>query len=894
MSDHREKDRDREALPKIAPIVDPKPQVEVDDELAFHLERRVQENIKRGMNAEDARKAAVDRFGNIESVRQTCTDMLIEDRKAAARRDWFDDLRQDLRFAMRSAIRAPMFSLLAIATLALGIGANAAVFGVVKSVLLNSLPYRDAGNLVRVYSPFENGTNDEGALSAGTILDIRERQKSFVSFGAFQYPRDVVFNGDDTPRVLKAMWAEAEIFKTLGVAPILGTMYSQEDGMRDTAQVVLLPYATWQSLFAGDSTIVGRSIRVNGIGRTVIGVLPKTFVPVEEEADFYLPLGVELSTRDPIGARGSHGFGAVGRLRPGVSAEAAHRELVSIGKELERLYPKDNLGIGLSGVPLRDAMVGDTRTPLLVLLASAALVLLITCANLAGALLSRTISRRKEFAVRVSLGAGRARLVRQLLTESVLLAAAGGAAGLLLATGSLVLLRGLATNVLPAYANRSLDYSAVLVTFGLALLTGVAFGLGPALSVGRSDPQRTLRDQTRGASEGLGARRVRGVLVAGQMALCVSLLAAAGLLTRSLWSMTTASPGFNPERILTFNVQLPTAKYRTAALRAQFHQEFADRLRGMPGVTDVGITSQIPGNVTNSNGLFMESAPWGPDEPVPFVLTSRVSDEYFKTLGIPLRQGRIFNASDRLEVAPVIIVNEAFAARYFPKGDVIGQRIRYGPPNPDAPWSTIVGVVGNVRNDPTHVRAEPIMYPALRQQPYGETFLVRTSGAPEEMIRAVRAALREQDVQLPMHKTRTMAELQDDRFAARRLPVVLMTGFGALALLLASVGVYAMFASMAAAREREFGVRIALGSTRGEIARLVLRQGGVWMAGGLVIGTAGVVAVARLLRAQLVGVPASDPIAIGAAVLTLLMCAGIALLVPVRRASRVDPITVLR
>lgn len=876
------------------PVIAPKPHAEVDDELAFHFERRVQDNIKRGMTPDDARKAAIARFGDVDGVRATCTSMLIEERKAAARRDWLDDLRQDVRFAMRSALRTPTFTLLAVTTLALGIGANAAVFGVVKSVLLNALPYSDASHLMRIRAPHRDGKQDNGPLSAGTVLDLRERQKSFSQTGTFLNSRDVVYNNDDRPVVMKAMFAEAAFFRTLGVSPIHGALYRDEDGMRDTTQVVLLPFTTWQGSFAADSNIVGKTIRLNGLPRVVVGVLPKGFVPPQDEADFYLPLGVAMGMRDPIAARGSHSYHVVARLKPGVSTQLASRELAAIGTELEQLFLKDNQGIVLTGVPLRDAMVGDTKTPLLVLLASAGLVLLITCANLAGALLSRTISRRREFAVRVSLGAGRARLVRQLLTESVLLALAGGLAGLVLATIGLALLRGLALNVLPAYTDLSLDAGAVVATFALALLTGLVFGVGPALSVGRADPQETLRDQTRGASESARSRQMRGLLVAGQMALCVSLLAGAGLLARSLWALTNAAPGFNAQNVLTFNVQLPGARYASAASRVQFHDAYQAKLRSLPGVTAVSVAAMLPTKVLNTNGLFIESSPWTANDLVPFILTSRVSDDYFTTLRIPVIAGRVFNETDRLDARPVIIVNDAFANKYFPKGNAIGQRIRYGPPNPNAPWSTIIGIVGNVRNDPTRLTAEPMMFPTMRQQPFGDTFIVRTLGDPTAIVKSARAALAEVDPQLPMHKIRPMQEIIDEGFAARRVPVVLMSGFGALALLLASVGVYAMFASMATAREREFGVRIALGSTRGQIAALVLQQGGLWMAVGLVIGTGGVFAAARLVSTQLVGVPQFDPIAIGAAVLTLLLCATLALLVPVRRASRVDPISVLR
>ncbi len=884
-SEHQGGKRDFQPVP-------PKPEAEVDDELRFHLEQRIQSYIASGMTPDAARRAALERFGDVKGVREECAQLLTQDRKAEARRDWFDDLRQDLRFAWRSAARAPLFTLLAVLTLTLGIGANAAVFGVVKSVLLNALPYADPARLMRIYSPFKN--TPRGALSAGTISDIRERQHAFSSFGAFQPPRDVVYMGTDAPQVMKAMWAEPALFRTLGVSPVRGAGFRDDDGNHDTTTVVMLPYGTWQRLFGGDPSVIGRNIRINGLPRTVVGILPRGFVPPSDNVDFYLPLGMALFMRDPIAVRGSHNFGLVGRLKPGVQPEAAQRELVAIGAELERLYAKDNLGIGLAGVPLRDAMVGDTRTPLLVLLASATLVLLIMCANLAGALLSRTISRRKEFAVRIALGAGRGRLVRQLLTESVFLAVVGGIAGLLLAMVGLGLLRGLALGALPSYADLSLDTGAVLVTFALALAAGIAFGVGPAVAVGRADPQATLRDETRGTSESRHTGRLRGILVAGQIALCVSLLAAAGLLARSLWAITSAPLGVNPDRALTFTIQLPGAKYRSAAARVRAYDDLTERLRAIPGVTAVADVSQLPTTVGNSNGLFIQDSPWAPNQPVPFILTARVSDDYFHTLGIPLKQGRVFNPTDRMDAPPVIVINEAMAQRYWPKGNAVGARIHIGPPDPTAPWITVIGVVGNVRNDPTQLQPEPMMFPTIRQQPAGDAFIVRTSGDPIALTNTVRKTLASVDPTIPMYKVSTLRDVIGDTFAPRRLPVILMGAFGALALLLASVGVYAMFANMAVSREREFGVRVALGATRGAIVRLVLGQGVVWMGVGLAVGTIGVVMAARLVRTQLFGVPQFDPIAIGLAVVTLLVCAGVALLVPVRRASRADPINVLR
>ena len=871
-----------------------KPDAEVDSELRFHLDERIQANIAAGMSPDDARRAAMERFGDIQGVREECARLLTEERRTRSRRDWLDDFRQDLRFAVRSAAGAPMFTLLAVLTLALGIGANAAMFGVVKSVLLNSLPYTDADRLTRIYTPIKALGERVGTISAGTISDLRERQHSFSSLGAWLPTRESVYNPGDNPQVVTVRWVEPALFTTLGVRFIKGTNFREEDGLRDTAFVTVIPWKTWQTVFAGAEDVVGKTVRLNNINRTVVGVLPRDFVMPEGDEDYFYPVSIAPFMRDPISVRGSHNFDLVGRLKPGVSAEVADRELRAIGDELEKLYAKDNLGIGMLGVPLRDAIVGDTRTPLIVLLASAALVLLITCANLAGALLSRTISRRKEFAVRVALGAGRGRLVRQLLTESVMLAIAGGIAGVFLAIVLLAMLRGLSLEAIPRYADLSLDAGALIVTFIVALLTGLAFGLGPAFSVGRADPQGTLRDESRGSTETVRTRQLRGALVAGQIALCLSLLAAAGLLGRSLWEMTHAPLGFNGDRLLTFTVQLPGARYATAAARTDFHAQFADRIAALPGVTGVAISSGLPTTITNRNGLFVEHRPWGPNEPVPFMTTSRVSDGYFEVFGIPVQQGRTFTPTDLADAPPVAVINEEMARRYWPEGNAVGSRFRWGPPNPDQPWTTIIGVVGNIRNSPTALRPDPMMFFSIRQVPFGENFAVRTSGDPSGVTNAVRNVLRSIDPGLPMYQVSTMQDVIDRGYAARRLPVLLMMGFGVVALLVASVGIYAMFATMASAREREFGVRIALGSSRGAVAGLVIRQGSVWMATGLLLGAGGVFATTRLVRSQLFGVPAFDPLTIGAAVSVLLLCAGLALLVPVRRATRVDPITVLR
>jgi predicted permease len=867
---------------------------EVDAEIEFHLEMRAAELVARGMTPEAARAEARRRFGD---TREWSIAMSAIDRERVARSEraeWLVDLRQDLHFGVRTALRSPLFTLLAVLTLALGIGANAAVFGVVKSVLLDALPYTDADRLVRVYGRFLDGSNDRGPLSAGTVTDIAERQRSLVGTAAFAtLPRESILSGADEPRVVRIEWAEPKLFSVLGVNAALGRTLRDNDAVGDTAFTVMVTYDAWQQLLGGDPGVVGGTIRINGISRTVAGVLPRGFVGPAGDADFYYPLDVRPLLRDPISARGSGWLGLVGRLKPGVTPDAARREIAAIGADLAREYPRDNGSITLSTVSLRDSMVGDTRTPLLVLMASAGLVLLIACANLAAALLSRTISRRKEFAVRMALGAGRGRLVRQLLTESALLAIAGGVAGVALAALGLGMLRRLASQALPSYAELSLDPGALIFTFVLALCTGIAFGLVPAISARRSNTQGTLRDESRGATESRPSRRLRGVLVAAQIALCVSLLAGAGLLIRSLAALTSAPLGFVAGGVLSVNVQLPADRYRSPEQQASFYEQLEERVRALPGVTGVADASSLPTAVMQRNGIRVIGAPPPPDDVLPFVLYANVSPHYFRTMGIPLRSGRTFGTQDGPDAPPTIIISESMARRFWPNGDALGAQLRMGP-NPNSTPLTVVGIVGDVRNDAARTDAEPITYAPNSQDVRPSRFLlVRTSGDPLTLVRPIRGVLASLDPNVPMRNAMPLSAFLSEGLTGRRLPVVLMSAFGALALLLASVGVYAMFAAMAAAREREFGIRVALGSTPRDIAELVLRQGGVWMLAGLAGGALGVVLVARLVSGLLYGVRPFDPVTLGVTVIAVVVCAAVALLVPVRRATHVDPVRVL-
>jgi len=871
------------------------PQAEVGDELQFHLEQRIRDYIAQGMDPATARATALERFGDVSGVQRECTELLEDDRRAERRRDWIGDLKQDVRFGCRSALQAKLFTLLAVVTLAFGIGANAAVFGVVKSVLLDALPYREPGRLVRVSGHFRDGSSGLGGISAGAAKDLADRQRSFSSFAIFQgNTAQRVFKGDGGARMVTLAWVQPRFFATLGVVPAIGRDFRDDDALSDTSWSAMLTHTAWKQMFGGDPAIVGKTFQVNGITRTVAGVLPASFVSPMGEVDVFLAMSLPSLMRDPVSVRGSHNMGFVARLRPGTAFQAAKQNVAQISNDLSREYPKDDGPFELTAAPLRDSMVGDTRTPLLVLMASAGLVLLITCANLAGALLSRTISRRKEFAVRVALGAGRERLVRQLLTESTLLSLVGGLAGVLLALFGLTVVRRVAMSALPAYAHIALDTGTLVYAMLLALCTGLAFGVVPALSVGRTNIQSILRDETRGSSESRRSRQLRGVLVAGQIAVCLSLLTGAGLLTRSLYAMMTTPVGFNPRGVLTVDVQPPVKAMASDDEMPRYYSQLEDRLRAIPGVAAIASASELPNPRMNDNGLSIEGEPPPPNNQQPFVTYVSVSDDYFRLLGIPLRSGRTFGPEDRFGAPTSVVISAAMERKFWPKGGAIGARIRLGP-NAESPWKVVVGVVGDVRNDPVSPESQSITYVSRRQEPTGNlSFLVRTQLDPLALAKQIQAAAASYDPDLATHNVTTMTALLSDGLAGRRLPVLLMTGFGALALLLASVGVYAMFAAMAAAREREFGVRVALGSTRNGIAGLVIRQGVMWMAIGLAVGVVGVVFVGTMLRNLLYGVQPFDPATLAVTALMIVACASIALLAPVRRATQVDPISVMR
>jgi putative ABC transport system permease protein len=815
----------------------------------------------------------------------------------AAWRTWADDFAQDFRFGLRSARHARLFTALAVVTIGLGLGVNAAVFGVVKSVLLDALPYADASRLVRVYSVHQDSVLGRTPLSAGDAADIAARARSLARTASFrQSTIEQTYVGADGAQIVSTATIGGGFFGTLGVHAALGRIIGEADVAPNAPAVAMLSDDAWKRLFGGDRGVIGRSVRLEGSPYVVVGVLPRRFVGPMGSADFWVPLDLKPFLGNPIGERRLRMLGLVGRLAPNATADVARRELATIARDLAREHPESDGSFSLSVLSLRDDMVGDTRRPLVVVMASAALVLLIACANLAGALLTRTVTRRREFAVRAAIGAGSGRLVRQLLTESMILALTGGVAGTMVALLGLRAIRAFAGNALPAHATVSADGGVLLFAFVLALITGVAFGLAPARSVTRN----ALQEATRGAIEGRASRRLRGALVAGQIAFSISLLAGAGLLARSLWALTTTPLGFDPSGVLTLPIRLPAREYRTPDARSRFYEQLEERLRGLPGVTGVATTTAIPRPVMGKSDFRIDGVTWSADAQ-PFANVAAVSDDYFRTMRIALREGRTFGPEDRADSVVGVVVSAGMARRFWSSGRAIGARIRVGP-NANAPWSRVIGIVDDVRNDPARGQPEPTVYSAVRRTVGGARTVVIRTACPtrpgmcddESLMGAVRREVVAIDPNVPADRVAALGSLLAAGLAGRRLPVALLVAFGGLALLLASVGVYTMVAAMGAAREREFGVRLALGSSPGAIASLVLRQTGLWVAVGLALGGAGVVGVTRAVRGLLYGVSPFDPVTLGLAVALLLLCSAIALVVPVRRAARVDPISVLR
>jgi predicted permease len=822
---------------------------------------------------------------------------------------------QDLRYGLRTLAKSPGFTIVAVLTLALGIGANTAIFSVVNGVLLRPLSYKDSAALVNIWGRFAKQGIPQNWISEPEYWDLRNHNESFSQIAAYALGGSAnLTSASSRPVQVSAASATADLFPMLGISPILGRNFSADEDQPGHFHFVLLSYALWQSQLGGDPDIVGKPIHLDSETYDVVGVLPKTFSLGGKE-DVWTPLGLDPAKPQD---RGSHYLHVVARLKHDVNFEQASAEIERFGDHLRRTYP-NNYGGGKPGdfgmyiVPVKEQLVRSLRPALLVLLGAVAFVLLIACANVANLLLAHASSREKELAIRAALGAGRARLVRQLLTESLILAFAGGLLGLAFGYWGLQALLTLAPKNTPRIGEVSLDPLVLAFTFGVSLLTGVFFGLVPAWHTARTDLRETLNEASRGSSAAGGSRRLRAVLVVSELALAVLLLVGAGLLIRSFSRLLGVSPGFQTQHLLTVELSLPEKAYPDGAPVQNFFTQLMARVKTLPGVQSAGAVSQMPLTDAYTSGSVFFQDTSIPDIPrlaqlgnLPYqeIDQRSATPGYFQAMEIPLVRGRLLNDADNATASLVAVVDTDFARDFWPHGDAIGQHVGIDlMPNvkPQTPrWRTIVGVVGHVKHYGLDVEGREQIYFPHAQPLYGVfaprdmTLAVRTSLDPSSVTSAIREQVFAMDKDLPLYHIATMDQLVSNSVAQPRLNLSLLVAFAALALVLAAVGVYGVMSYAITQRTQEFGIRMALGALPRDVLKQVFLEGGRLAALGLLIGLVAALALTRLMASLLFGVTPDDPVALGGAAAVLAFVALVACYMPARRATRVDPIVALR
>ena len=858
---------------------------EVDDEIAFHLAMREQEQLERGEDAAHAHELALARFGDVARVRDESIVIMERMERTMARTEYLTELRQDIGYALRSLRRQPGFALVVILTLALGMGANSALFSVVNAVLLKGLPYANASELVLVQSDYANG--EQYPLSAPDFASIAEWNRVYADIGAFTQARITLTGVGDPVEVRGALFTDGTL-DMLGVRVVLGRPLQRADHEPGAPNVLLLSHGLWQRMFGGMPDVLGRTLTVSGSPYEIVGVLePGREVPADAELFGAVTQDSTFNAMTPVARRGEF-LNVVARLRPGVPAATADAEMKRIGADLQRQFPRTNDRITFSATPLADVLLGDVRTPLLVLLGAVGLVLLVACANVANLLLARATARTGELAVRAALGAGRGRLVRQLLTESFVLAALGGVIGLGLAyLGTRALVAAQPADI-PQVDRIAIDGTVVAFTAVIALITALLFGALPALQSTGARLMATLRASGRGAPG--GGERVRSVLVVAELAFAVVLLVGAGLLIRSFVELTRVDPGFRAENTASIRVALQGPRYDAQEARRIAFRQLTEQLRALPGVQSVGATTSLP--ATDNASLFGFEIPDGP--PLPPELSAEirvviVTPDYFRTIGGALRSGRMFEERDGPDAPPVALLNQAAVAAWFPDRDPIGVIV-------DANGEReIIGVVGNVLQVRPGEPDDPELYiPYAQLSARNLYFTVRTSGDPMAVAPQIRAVVRALDPNLPLETLRPLDEVLGASIARPRFYTTLLTLFAALALGLAVIGIFGVMSYVVAQRQREIGIRMALGADRGQVVRMIVGRALALVAAGLGIGLVGALLMGRVLRSQLYGVGLVDPATI-AAVFAVLAATGLtASLVPARRAAALDAGRTLR
>ncbi|MFZ0819931.1 MAG: ABC transporter permease [Candidatus Acidiferrales bacterium] len=856
-------------------------------ELDAYLEAEATENIARGMSAEDARDAARRKLGNLTQIREEIYHMNSI--------NIFGTISQDIRYAFRTLRRNPGFTAVAVLTLALGIGANTAIFSMVNAVLLRPLPYPESGKLMMVWATDQSRGVTEDVNSYPNFEDWKAQSKSFDGMAAFTN-RSVTFSAGDEAEILPAVQASPGLFDMLRVAPAMGRGFLPGEEESGASHVAILSDAMWRERFAARPDILNQTVRVNELEYTIVGVMPPGIkISTDKQEMIYIPL-----VRDPN--RG-HGFLYVmGRLAPHISISQAQAEMDVITSRLESQYPKFDKGVGANVMPLAKAMAGDARLGLMVFLGVVTLVLLIACANVANLMLARSVSRQKELAVRVALGAGRRRIVQQILTESVIISLAGGALGLVVAAAMSKAMVVMLSRTFPIsrITATSMDVWVLGFTLAVSLVVGIVFGLAPALTAASPELNENLREASRSATGSGRGRRIRNVLVIAETSLALVLLAGAGLLLKSLIVMRNNAPGFDTRNLLTVEFRLPRTKMENPADRLRFFQNIVARTEAVPGVRSAALVADLPLGGGSDSFAFQIPGRAAPQPANNFTASFNiVSADYFRTMAIPLLKGREFNANDSANTPSVIIINETAANRFWPGEDPIGKQITLpGAANSNLTVVlTVVGVARDVRQSSLGDAPQPEIFLHFMQPgpQWGWLVLVvRTTGDPSILTSSIKNAAALADREVPIAQISTMDDVLAHSLAQPGLFTMLLGIFAALALVLAAVGLYGVVSYTVTQRMHEMGIRVALGAGRGDIARLVLRQGVSLALAGTVIGMAGAIGVSRLLTHLVPCVQPNDPFTLAAVAVLLLGVALVASLLPARRAMRVDPIVALR
>ncbi len=875
---------------------------EVEEEIRFHLEMRVAALERGGLDPAAAREEALRMFGDVEKVRAECVRIDTRRERHMRRKEQLAEIRQDLVHGIRQLRRRPGFTAVSIVTLAVGIGATTAVFSAADHVLLRPLPYGESDRVVTLWESKPAAGVGKVEVSPGNFLDWRERSGSFEAMGLVE-PFGFDLTGDGPP-VAVPVWLVSEgYFEALGVRPFLGRAFlpreylrpaasDQDDAYGQGESVVLISHRLWRTRYGSDPAIVGRTIQLDNIGFTVVGVLPPN-LEYPEAKDIWAPKWFrEGESQD----RTSSYLSAVARLRPGVSVAAAQADLDRVAATLAAEYPRTNQNTGALVVPLEEQILGPVRPALLVLLGAVAFVLLIACANIASLLLARGYERERELGVRAALGARRARLVRQLITESALLAVLGGAAGLLLARLGVAAFAALSPPELPRLSTISIDGPVLIFAFLVTVAAAVLFGLLPALRFSRPDIRSALGSSGRSVTAGRERTRLRAALVVGEIAMALILLIGAGLLVRSFVDILSNDPGFATGNRAALQLFL-WDRNPTAEARLQRAQEIKERLAATPGVEAVGIVTSLPFHPSRINAqgrLVIEGRPEPPPGQETRVFATIASEDYFQVMGVPLKRGRPFMAEDRADAPAVAIINESLARRYFRGEDPIGKRVTIGVMSRPASRE-IIGVVGDVRPTTLDSEPQPELFIPLTQSGSGSlTFVARTSTEATRLLPTLRYQIWQIDPGQAIYHAATVEQLISDTLIERRFHLVLLACFSLIALVLASVGVYGLISYSASQRTNEIGVRVAMGARGSDVVGMIVREAARLAMPGIVLGVGGALLLTRFMEHMLYGVRPTDLLTFLQIAALMLMVSLVAAFVPARRASRVEPMRVLR